>query len=174
MDGKKSFADVRMAWNEMGLAFQFEVRGKDKEPAGNSQRPRASDGAVLWIDTRDARTSHRGSRHCHQFYLLPVGGGPDGDEPAFGQLKISRALEDAPTASLSAVPYRGVRQRKGYRMEAFLPATALNGFDPDQNRRLGFFYAIRDAELGEQILSGDAAFPFAEDPSLWSVLELVK
>jgi hypothetical protein len=32
---------------------------------------------------------------------------------------------------------------------------------------------VRDDELGEQVLSVDADFPFWEDPSLWSVLELV-
>ena len=49
----------------------------------------------------------------------------------------------------------------------------LNGFDLEQSRRLGVFYAVRDAELGEQTLGVDAEFPFAEDPSLWSVLELI-
>ncbi len=50
----------------------------------------------------------------------------------------------------------------------------LHGFDPEQNPRLGFCYAVRDAELGEQVLSVGADFPYAEDPSLWSVLELVR
>jgi hypothetical protein len=49
----------------------------------------------------------------------------------------------------------------------------LAGFDPDQNRRLGFCYAVHDAELGDQTLSVGADFPYWEDPSLWSVLELV-
>ena len=57
-------------------------------------------------------------------------------------------------------------------MEAFLPAVVLNGFDPEQNPRLGFYYAIRDAELGEQTLTVGSDFPYADDPSLWSVLEL--
>jgi hypothetical protein len=72
------------------------------------------------------------------------------------------------------VPFRCRHTLGGYEVEAFLSAGVLNGFDPDQNRRLGIFYAIRDAERGEQTLSVDAEFPFAEDPSLWSVLELVR
>ena len=59
-------------------------------------------------------------------------------------------------------------------LEAFLTANVLNGFDPEQNRRLGFYYAVRDAELGEQVLTIGSEFPYAEDPSLWSVLELVQ
>src|SRR5437660_440634 len=173
MDGRPNFADVRLAWNELGLALQVEVRGKERPPAGDAARPRASDGVTLWIDTRDARTSHRASRYCHQFHFLPSGGGPDHDEPIFTQSKIHRALQDAPFASSAAVPFRCRRERNGYVVEAFLPATVLNGFDPEQSRRLGVFYAVRDAELGEQTLGVDAEFPFVEDPSLWSVLELI-
>jgi hypothetical protein len=173
MDERRNFADVRLAWNELGLGVQVEVRGKDQVPQGDAARPRGSDGLSLWIDTRDARTSHRASRYCHQFHFLPTGGGPDHDEPVFAQTRINRALQDAPLASASAVPFRGERIRGGYRLEAFLPAAVLNGFDPEQNRRLGVYYAVRDAELGEQMLGVGSDFPYWEDPSLWSVLELV-
>ena len=174
MDGGSVFADVRLAWNEVGIGFQVEVRGKQQEPQGSAARPRGSDGAALWIDTRDARTTHRASRHCHLFYFLPTGGGPEEDEPVVGQLKINRALQDAPLCNPSDVLLRNHRRKSGYCLEAFLPAAVLNGFDPDQNRRLGFFYAIRDAELGEQLLSAGSVFPYPEDPSLWNVLELKK
>jgi hypothetical protein len=129
---------------------------------------------TVWVDTRDARTSHRASRFCHQFHLLPTGGGPDGDEPVLVQTKINRALQDAPLCDPKEVPFRSGRTRSGYWVEAFLPAAVLQGFDPEQNRRLGFYYGVRDAELGEQVLSVGADFPYWEDPSLWSVLELVR
>jgi hypothetical protein len=68
-----------------------------------------------------------------------------------------------------------VQSRKsGYLLEAFLPASVLNGYAPDEHRRLGFFYAVRDDELGEQLLSVTPEFPYWEDPSLWSVLELYR
>ena len=104
---------------------------------------------------------------------MPTGGGPDGDEPVFSQTKIPRALQDAPLAAPAEVPFRCERIKNGYILEAFLPAGVLNGFDPEQNPRLGFFYVVRDAEPGEQFLSLNADFPYGEDPSLWSVLELV-
>jgi len=174
MDDRRNFADVSLAWNELGLALQVEVRGKERLPEGNAARPRASDGVTLWIDTRDARTSHRGSRHCHQFHILPTGGGPDNDEPAFIQAKINRALQDAPLCNPSEVSFRTQRTKTGYIVEVFLPAPVLHGFDPEQSRRLGFYYSVRDAELGEQDLSVGGEFPYWEDPSLWSVLELVR
>jgi hypothetical protein len=171
-DGKTNYADFRIAWNEFGLAVQAEVRGKAQEPQGHASRVRASDGLTLWIDTRDARASHRASRYCHQFHFLPTGSGPDADEPLMSQTKINRALQDAPLCNPSEVPFRSHRTKTGYILEAFLPATVLHGFDPEQNRRLGFYYLVRDSELGDQVLSVGAEFPYAEDPSLWSVLEL--
>lgn len=174
MDGRPSFADVRLAWNELGLGIQVEVRGKEQRPQGDIQRARASDGVTLWLDMRDARTSHRASRYCHQFHLLPAGGGSEDNEPAFAQTPIHRALQDAPLCSPAEVPLRAWSKKSGYRVEAFLPAGVLNGFDPEQNPRLGFFVAVRDGELGDHLLSGGPEFPYWEDPSLWSVLELVR
>jgi hypothetical protein len=172
MDGVAPFADVRLGWNEFGLALQVEVHGKKEDLRGDAARPRHSDGITLWIDTRDSRASHRASRYCHQFHFLAAGGGSARDEPTFVQTKIHRALQDAPLAGPGEVPFRCVPLRGGYRLEAFLPAAVLHGFDPEQNPRLGVHYAVRDAELGEQTLSVGADFPHTEDPSLWSVLEL--
>jgi hypothetical protein len=172
MDERRNFADVRLAWNELGLAAQVEVRGKEQPPRGDAARPRSSDGLSLWLDTRDARTSHRASRYCHLFHFLPTGSGPDADEPTMVQAKINRALQDAPIAPPGSVPFRVVPAKGGYVLEVFLPAAALNGFDPEQNPRLGFYYSVRDSELGEQTLGLGADFPFWEDPSLWSVLRL--
>jgi hypothetical protein len=173
MDDRKNFADVRLAWNERGLGLQVEVRGKDKPPQGDAARPRGSDGVTLWLDTRDARASHRASRYCHQFHLLATGGGTERDEPAVAQSKINRALEHATFAAPNAVALRVFTKATGYTLETFLSAAALPGYDPEQHSRLGFFYAVRDEELGEQTLSVGPEFPFWEDPSLWSVLELV-
>lgn len=174
LDGQRNFADVRLAWNDGGLGLQVEVKGKDNPPTGDVARPRASDGVTLWIDTRDARTSHRASRYCHQFHFLPAGGGAERDEPAFVQTKINRALQDAPLSLATMVPYRCERTATGYRLEAFLPAAVLHGFDPEQNPRLGISYLVHDNELGDQVLSVGTDFPVAEDPTLWSVLELVR
>jgi hypothetical protein len=174
LDGRENFADVRLAWNEFGLGVQAEVKGKENPPVADRDRLRSSDGLTLWIDTRDARTSHRASRYCHQFHFLPAGGGPDREEPVFAQAKINRALQDAPLCSAGDVPFRAMPVRGGYRLEAFLPAAVLTGFDPDQHPRLGVYYAIHDHELGDQYLGVNGDFPFTDDPSLWGVLELVK
>jgi hypothetical protein len=174
LDDCKNFGDVRLAWNESGLGLSVQVAGKEQALVGDASRHRASDGVNLWIDTRDARANHRASRYCHHFYLLPVGAGADHDEPFLGQAKINRAMQDAPQAPINAIPFSSALTKGGYRVEVFLPAQALYGFDPEQHPRLGFYYSIRDAELGEQVLSVGSDFPYWEDPSLWSVLELVR
>lgn len=173
LEDAHNFADVRLAWNEGGLAVEVTVRGKQQQPIGDASKPRHSDGLSLWLDTRDARTSHRASRYCHQLHLLPTGGGADRDEPVFVQQKVHRALQDAPFAPAGSVPFRARRTATGYRLAAFLPAEALTGFDPEQNPRMGLFYVVRDSELGEQMLGAAADMPYAEDPTLWGVLELI-
>lgn len=172
IDGTTNFADVRVAWNPFGIGIQATVRGKDEPPRGDAAHPRSSDGLSVWLDTRDARGGHRANRTCHQFHVLPAGGGPDKDEPTFVQSKVHRATQDAPLAPDGSIPFRGEPVKGGWRVELFLPAAALAGFDPDEHPRLGFFYAVRDAELGEQTLSVGSDFPYAEDPSLWEVLVL--
>jgi hypothetical protein len=174
LDGGTRFADVRLAWNEFGLGVQLTVTGKSNDPEGDADKPRVADGLSLWIDTRDARTSHRASRYCHQFHFLPTGGGSDKDKPHFVQMKINRALQDAPLCNPADVPFRHHLIKGGYRLEAFLSGTVLTGYDPEQHPRLGVCYHVRDAEVGDQFLSVNADFPFSDDPSLWDVLELTK
>src|SRR5947209_8294224 len=47
LDEKENFADVRLAWNDFGLAVQVEVRGKEQEPVGDGDKPSGSDGLRL-------------------------------------------------------------------------------------------------------------------------------
>jgi len=172
LDEQSNFADVRVAWNELGFGLQVEVRGKEQLLVADVEKLRHSDQVILWLDTRDARTSHRASRYCHELHFLPTGGGPERDQPVFVHTPINRAQQDSATIAGGAVAFHCRRLANGYRLAAFLPAAALTGFDPEQHPRLGIHYLVRDSELGEQSLSVGSDFPCAEDPTLWSVLEL--
>ncbi|MDW8221742.1 MAG: hypothetical protein RMJ82_02170 [Gemmatales bacterium] len=174
LNGQKTFGDVRVAWNELGLGIQVEVRGKDRPPLGDASRPRSSDGLHVWISTRDVRAIHRADRYCHYFYFLPAGGGEDREAPVAGQLNIPRASDNAPTVSPSDLVFQAHRRRGGYILEAFLPAHVLHGYDPENHPRLGWCYWLRDLELGDQTLTVGPDFPFWEDPSLWCALQLVR
>jgi hypothetical protein len=170
---KPGYAQVRLGWNEGGIGFELRVQGKDRGVQGDTSNYRRSDGISLWIDTRSSRDSHRATRFCHHFYFLAGGAGDDGETPTAGQTKIHRATADAPLCNPDKLQVRRHPHKSGYRLEGFIPASCLAGFDVDLNRQFGFFYAVRDSELGEQTLSVGAEFPYAEDPSLWQWIELL-
>lgn len=166
------FGDVRMAWNQKGVGISVEVRGKTMPLAGTVDAPAQSDGLQIWIDTRNTQTIHRASRYCHHFCLLP---GEDKKTltPRAIELPIARAREERPLAESKDLLTQAQRRSDGYTLEAWLPAKSLVGYDPDSNPQLGFYYLLQDAELGQQVLTVGPEFPFDQDPSLWSTLELV-
>jgi hypothetical protein len=89
-------------------------------------------------------------------------------------LPIHRAKEPARPVAAGLLRVRSEKLPEGYRLEAFVPAEALLGFDPADHPRLGFTYAVLDRELGLQTLTVGSPLPYREDPSLWATLELVR
>jgi len=165
-------ADVRAAWAPEGMAFAVRVTGKRQPPWCRESRPDDSDGLRVWIDTRDTHNIHRATRFCHQFIFMPAGTGRGLDEPVAEQLLINRARENAKPIRPGLLQVRREKRVDGYVLEAFVPAAAMTGYDPQENPRLGFTYAVVDRELGEQTWSCASSLPFREDPSLWGTLEL--
>jgi hypothetical protein len=173
LEGKTSWAEVRVAWNPAGLAIAVEAVGKPGRITYDPQRPQASDGVQVWVDTRDTRDVHRATKFCHRFAaLLTPNGSGSGLGVDVSQKPIHRAVADAPLCRPDQLQARAETFRKGWRLELFLPAEALHGFDPETNRRLGFAYQVTDPERDDQFLSVGREFPIGEDPSLWSTLEL--
>jgi len=179
LQGARPTGELRMAWNDEGLGVSVLVRGKSREPEGDSRTPTMADGLQLWLDTRNTQTVHRATRFCHHFCFAPVGGGLNGEQPFGLQLPIAQAREVTPLAATGSLLVNAELLSDGYRLEAWLQRDQLHGFDPAADReagtptRLGFFFMIRDSERGDQTLTVDDRFPFAYDPSLWSTLELI-
>jgi len=174
LEGARPFADLRMAWSEAGLACTLLVHGKRQDPWCRETRPEDSDGLQLWIDTRDVHTVHRATRFCHSFLFLPGSFGVLRCSPLAQWVPIHRAREDPRPVRSEHLGVRAKPAPSGYQLDAFIPATCLTGFDPEEHPRLGFTYAVYDRELGVQTLSADPSLPFQEDPSLWATLELVR
>jgi hypothetical protein len=172
LDGKEPWADVRLAWNPQGIAVLVEAEG-DLSALGSDDRPDVVYGVQVWVDTRDTRDVSRATRFCHKFdaRLTPAPG-----RSALGvqvqQKPIARAVADAPLCRPDALSARAGRVKNGWRIELFLPDKALNGFDPETNRRLGFTYRVSDPERDDQFLGAGREFPVGENPSLWSTIEL--
>ena len=174
-DNEPNFAEVRLGWNPEGLALSVHVQGKQLGLRNMANAPAESDGVQIWIDTRATQTVHRATRFCHYFCLLPAVGktAKSAGKPQAIGLPIARAREDAVAADATDVKVWSEVRSDGYDLEAWIPASALTGFDPRSNPRVGGYLLIRDQELGDQSLTVDRAFPFDADPSLWQTFELV-
>jgi hypothetical protein len=173
LQGARPFAELRMAWNDSGLALFLEVRGKEQPPWCRPTRIEDSDGLQIWIDTRDTHNVHRAGKFCHRFILMPTGGGKTLNDPAGQLLPINRCREMPKIVEPRQLGLRSERRPRGYILEACIPGAALTGWDPAEHRKLGFTYALIDRELGTQTFTVGPEFPFDEDPSLWGTLELV-
>lgn len=173
LDGTAPWWEVRMGWSPLGLAVGLDVRSGRRPAPVNPDHPELADGLQLWIDTRDTRDVHRATRYCHRFQAaVAPDRGSKGLKVILEQRKINRAIGDAPLARPGAVQGRAGLARGGWWLDLFLPAEALNGFDPETNPRLGMLYALTDPERGDRFLTVGRDFPIGEDPSLWATLEL--
>ena len=161
MDDRRNFAEVLIAWNELGLGVQVEVRGKENAPVGDVARPARSDGVTLWLDTRGDRTSHRASRYCHQFHFLASGGGPAGDEAIATQTKINRALADAPQTP-ATIAMRLTSRKSGYILEAFVPEAVLMATTRSSIAGLGSIMPSATMSLGSRSWGSVPSSPFGK------------
>jgi hypothetical protein len=166
------FARIRAGWNESGIGFRVTVAGKKMPIAAAPEEPRESDGFQLWLDTRNTQTIHRASRFCHHFAFLPNAEGKKAGAAAAHQFAIALAKEDAPLNKAGSLRALSQATSDGYVLDAWIPAECLVGYEAEANPLLGFYYLVRDAELGEQFLAVGRDFPIDHDPSLWSTLEL--
>uniref|UniRef100_A0A7C2P8C2 Carbohydrate-binding domain-containing protein n=1 Tax=Schlesneria paludicola TaxID=360056 RepID=A0A7C2P8C2_9PLAN len=173
LDAGPQFATWSVAWNADGLAVAVQVRGKQQPVQCDAANPLRSDALEIWIDTRCTQNVHRATRFCHRFCALPRGS-RKGSEPVVIPIPFANARETTSARTPPECLAKSALHDGGYDLAVWLPAEALVGFDPDANPRLGFYLAVRDAELGEQYLTVGREFPIDFDPSQWQTLELVK
>jgi hypothetical protein len=172
LEGRTPWAEVRIGWNPGGLGIVVQAEGVgDLQLAGD--RPEGFADVQLWVDTRDTRDVSRATKFCHRFAAaLRL------REPGWkllvdvAQKPIARAVADAPMARSGLVESRAELTRTGWTLEVFLPSQALNGFDPETNRRFGFAYQVSDHVRDDQFLGVGRDFPIGENPGLWSTIEL--
>jgi hypothetical protein len=172
LDGKKPWAEVKVGWNPQGLAVEIDAEGR-LDTLGHDERPEGGFGVQLWVDTRDTRNVSRATRFCHRFDArILKGTTQDTVRVSIQQKPIARAVADAPMGKSQSIESRIEKMKTRWRLEVFLPAETLHGFDPETNRRLGFAYQVMDPDRGGEFLGVGREFPVGENPSLWSTLEL--
>jgi hypothetical protein len=174
LDDAPQRVNVKAAWNAAGLYFSVDVTGKKQPPWCRENRIEDSDGFYVWIDTRDTHNIHRASRFCHQFVFLPTGSGHQQDEPVAELIAINRARENPKPPKPGTVRAVTKKLNAGYRLDCHIPAAALTGWEPGENAKLGFHWAVVDREIGEHTFCCPPGLPYREDPSVWGTLELMK
>ncbi len=196
MDGEETFAPVWSCWNEDGIYIAAHVSGKRSAPRCDAKEFWKGDNLRLMLDMRDMRNIKRATKFCHHFYFLPTGGparskpGPRKSEPRApatdpkransqhspiaGLAPINRAKENPPPVESGSIRVASTVLTDGYKLEAHIPADCLNGFDPEQHRRIGFYYILEDRDLGRQSFTIGDDLPWHVDPSLWATAVLEK
>ena len=170
--GVPDLLELRMAWNDEGLAVHAAVRGVGTARWCQPTRPEDSDGLHLWIATRPTGESHRAGRFCRRLALLPSGGGPRADKPVAVAAVIPRTSELPADVPVGSIPIEAKLLPDGWQIDAFITATALPGWDPADIPRLGFFAAVVDRRLGRVPLFAPPEFPWDSDPTTWIELDL--
>jgi hypothetical protein len=173
LEGRRSWAEVRLGWNSRGLGIAVLAQGvHDQQLAGD--RPEKFADVQFWVDTRDTRDVSRATRFCHRFSAqLEICESGRKLKVEATQRPIARAIADPPMSRPGLIESRAELGRAGWMLELFLPAQVLHGFDPETNRRLGFAYQVADHVRDDQFLGVGRDFPIGENPSLWSTIELL-
>src|SRR5262249_35774197 len=152
LDGRKSWAEVRVGWNDRGLGISILANGLP-EAQLSRDRPEGFSVVQVWVDTRDTRTLSRATKFCHRFMArLELVGSHRMLRVDLSQRPIARAVADAPICRPEILEARAELGKSGWMLELFLPSQALNGFDPETNRRLGFAYQVADHLRDDQFL----------------------
>ncbi|MFM7519010.1 MAG: hypothetical protein ACKO9B_00915 [Planctomycetota bacterium] len=165
--------DLWTAWNERGLAVRGVARGVGASRWCQPTRAEDSDGLHLWIATRPTGESHRAGRYCRRLALLPTGGGRSADKPIAVVCAIPRTSEPHAELAEGSVSIGAKLAADGWRIDAFIGAAALPGWDPAEIPRLGFFAALVDRRLGRVPLFAPPEYPWDSDPTTWAELELL-
>jgi hypothetical protein len=163
---------VWTAWNDAGLAIRAVATGVGQARWCQPTKPEDSDGLHLWIATRPTGDSHRASRWCRRLALLPTGGGLRADKPAAVPVAIPRTSEVPSELPAGSVGLEAKLLADGWRIDAWLTAAALPGWDPAEIPRLGFFCAVIDRRLGRVPCFAPPEYPWESDPTTWAELEL--
>lgn len=171
--GVPDVLDLWLAWNPQGLGVRGVARSVGTSRWCHTTKPEDSDGLHLWIATRPTGESHRAGRFCRRLALLPTGGGRLGDKAAAVAAVIPRTSEVPAELPADAISIESVPTADGWRIDAFIGAAALPGWDPAEVPRLGFFAALVDRRLGRLPCYAPPEYPWDNDPTTWAELSLV-
>ena len=184
---RRAACPISWSWKDVRPGSR---RGWATMPRGWASPSRCSTRRVRFPQSRAGRPGSTGSRsgstrEIRATSTVPLGSATDswpGSSPAKGGRSRSRSSR-SPSLGPSPTPrsrppgwFRGAPSgpSRAGGSNCFFPSGSLHGFDPETNRRLGFYYQATDPDRGDQYLGVGREFPVGEDPSLWATLCLAE
>jgi hypothetical protein len=164
--------ELRIGWNNNGLAFSLLVWDKKQHPWCRNAHIEESDGIQICLNTRDVSGIHRATRFCHRLAFLPAGSGYQQNDPGVFWFPIHRAKEHPNPINLQKIKLNSSIRSDGYRLNIWVPSDVLTGYEPREHSCLGFHFVLIDREHGHRYFLAEPPFPHDQDPSLWGTLEL--
>lgn len=161
------FAEVAMGWHPEGLAFCIDVDQAYRQSVyPNIQK---GDSVELMIDTRDLKSAGFNTRFCHHFFFLPK----IVDDHLCGEITHFRTEDQHPLCDPQELDCQTKFSARSYKMNIFIPANCIYGFEPNQFDRLGFTYRINRFGGAPQHFSVTSQdFQVDQQPSLWASVKL--
>ena len=136
---------VYMGWRDEGLYLAMQVFDPTIDVIPASERWWTRDNIELWLSTRPVETDQQMyNAFCHQFFYVPDYNMTDGRLGTAGQW---HRPGDAINANLIPHPMiqQSSRMRPGqYVVEMFIPAKAMNGWDPQNHPEMAFNLHVRN------------------------------
>jgi hypothetical protein len=135
-----------LGWTDAGLYVGFEVFDNDIQGAPATGWWWTRDNVEFWVSTRPVASDQNFyNAYSHQFFFVPVEfPGKDGQSGTVGRWhRPGDNLQD------SLIPHPDVKQAvrvlpNKYVAEMFIPAKALNGFDPRNQPAMAFNLHVRN------------------------------
>ncbi|HRK31522.1 MAG TPA: hypothetical protein PLD59_10625 [Tepidisphaeraceae bacterium] len=138
--------NIYMGWTHEGVYLGMEVFDDDIQSAPAKGWWWTRDCVEFWIATKPVASDQvRYDPNCHQFFFVPIDyPGSDGVAGVVGQWhRPGDALSD------NLIPHPAIKDAvrvlpDRYVVEMFIPAAALNGFDPETTREISVNFHARN------------------------------
>ncbi|QDT63772.1 DOMON domain-containing protein [Calycomorphotria hydatis] len=171
LDEDANHSNVLVAWNEEGLGFRFDV-GANPDAASHAGTARTENTIDLWFDTRPGGSTHRAGRYCRRLQLEITKRNSSKPMVSVEHVPIEQARDTGVATPLNEARTQITKQKDRYTLDLWLPASVLQGFDPETTRQLGFHYEIRDGKFGIQTPQASGDLGYDRDPTLWMQLTM--
>jgi hypothetical protein len=166
--------NIYLGWTHDGLYLGCEVFDDERTVAPAEGWWWTRDNIEFWIATRSVTSDQNNyDPYCHQFFVVPTGGDNQGSSV------VGQWHRDGDTLKDNLIPDAEIKQvtrllPDRYIVEMFIPAKALNGFDPVHHPELSFNIHVRDFKKAADFFwSAPKSQQTQLRPSTWGSLVLL-